>query len=181
MVEKRTDSNGYTIIFAIVMVIVVGAILAFVASSLNERITENEKFETQQNILYAMGINGNENPYGGSGNVVVIPTDSVQAIFNELITKQYIFQGDERTEDPEAYLMDTKKEEQLAKKADYKRRLPLFVGEKEGNEYYIIPMRGNGLWDAIWGYMAINKDMSVEGVIFKGVDQKYNWESFDEI
>ena len=32
-------------------------------------------------------------------------------------------------------------------------RLPLFVGEKEGKTFYVAPIRGKGLWDAIWGYM----------------------------
>ncbi len=166
MEEKRTDKNSYTIIFAIVMVIVVGAILAFIAATLNDRIKTNEKFETQQNILYAMGVNNNENPYSGTGSVQFIPTEEVQAKFDELIKKQYVFQGEEVTEDDEAYLIDVKKEGDLSKNPDYQRRLPLFVGEKDGSEYFIVPMRGNGLWDAIWGYMAINKDMSVEGVVF---------------
>ena len=47
----NTDKNSYTIIFAIVMVLVVGALLAFTASSLKPTITENERFEKQQNIL----------------------------------------------------------------------------------------------------------------------------------
>lgn len=166
MAEKRTDSNGYTIIFAIVMVVVVGAILAFLAASLKDRIRTNEKFETQQNILYALGENNNENPYSGSGSVEFIPTDKVQEEFNKYITKQYVIQGDEMTEDDEAYLIDVKKEEDKAKKDGYQRKLPLFIGEKDGNEYFIIPMRGNGLWDAIWGYMAIADDLSVQGVVF---------------
>ena len=55
--SKRTDSNGYTIIFAIAMVIVVGGLLAFTASALRPRIDNNERLEKQQNILYAMGVN----------------------------------------------------------------------------------------------------------------------------
>ena len=57
--ENRTDKNSYTIIFAIVMVFVVGALLAFTASSLKPRIAENQRIEKQQNILYAMGVNDN--------------------------------------------------------------------------------------------------------------------------
>src|SRR5690606_34089807 len=43
---------------------------------------------------------------------------------------------------------------------------PLFVGEKDGETYYIVPMRGKGLWDAIWGYIAVDKDFVVKGVFF---------------
>lgn len=166
MEEKRTDKNSYTIIFSIVMMVVVGAVLAFVASILSDRISQNQKIETQQNILYAMGINENENPYSGSGSLAYVPTDQAQEYFDEYITKQYVIQGEEMIEDAEAYLIDIKREADLSKNPDYTRRLPLFIGEDEGDEYYIIPMRGNGLWDAIWGYMAINPDMTVHGVIF---------------
>jgi Na+-transporting NADH:ubiquinone oxidoreductase subunit C len=55
--EKRTDKNSYTIIFAIGMVLVVGSLLAYASSSLKDRITTNKELEKQQNILYAMGIN----------------------------------------------------------------------------------------------------------------------------
>ncbi|MXV37715.1 Na(+)-translocating NADH-quinone reductase subunit C [Flavobacteriaceae bacterium Ap0902] len=167
MAEKRTDSNVYTIIFAIVMVVVVGAILAFIASSLSPKIKENQKFEAQQNILYAMGENNNEDPYGGGGSVEFIPTTEVQEKFDTYIVKQLVFKGEEVTENPEAYLIDLKQEQERSKDPNYMRQLPLFVGEKDGETFYIIPMRGNGLWDAIWGYMALRKDdLTVEGAYF---------------
>ena len=56
----NTDKNSYTILFAIAMVLVVGSLLAFTASSLKPTITENKRMEKQQNILYAMGVNENE-------------------------------------------------------------------------------------------------------------------------
>ena len=37
---------------------------------------------------------------------------------------------------------------------------PLFVFEKEGNTYYVIPVRGKGLWGPIWGYLALQGDMN---------------------
>ena len=55
MMSNRTESNLYTVLFAIGMVVVVGALLAFTAASLKPTITENERMEKQQNILYAMG------------------------------------------------------------------------------------------------------------------------------
>lgn len=166
MKEKRTDSNAYTIIFSVVLMISVGALLAFVASMLNDRIVQNQKIETQQNILYALGINENENPFSGSGSLNYVESTEAQEKFDTYITKQYIIEGDEFIEDSESYLIDIKREADLSKNPNYTRRLPLFIGEAEGEEFYIIPMRGNGLWDAIWGYMAINKDMTVHGVIF---------------
>lgn len=158
---KNTDKNSYTLIFAVIMVLVVGSILAFTAQSLKERITENERFEKQQNILYAMGINDNED-----GSMTFISTDKVADIFSQYITKQLVIQGDKVTEDDMAYLIDIKKEKTLAKNKSYQRRLPLFVGKKEGKTFYIVPIRGKGLWDAIWAYVAMDENMVVQGTFF---------------
>ena len=57
---NNTDKNSYTVLFATGMVLVVGALLAFLASSLKEKIAENKRIEKQQNILYAMGVNEND-------------------------------------------------------------------------------------------------------------------------
>lgn len=158
--SKTTDKNSYTIIFAIIMVLVVGSLLAGVAQGLKGKIKLNERYEKQQNILYAMGVNDNE----GEGDVEFISTDKVEAEFAKYIKKQLVIQGDKVTEDPDAYLIELKKEETLAKNPSYKRRLPLFVGEKDGETYYVIPMRGKGLWDAIWGFVAVDKNITVKGV-----------------
>ncbi len=78
-----------------------------------------------------------------------------------------MIQGDSVYDDPKAFLIDLKKEESKAKDdSDYHRKLPLFIGEKDGETLYIIPMRGKGLWDAIWGYVSVNKDFVVQGVYF---------------
>ena len=159
---KYTDKNSYTIIFSVIMVVVVGSLLAGVAQGLKSKITLNERFEKMQNILYAMGINDNE----GDGDINFISTDRVEEVFAKNIKKQLVIQGDEVTENPEAYLIDIKKEETMAKDPNYQRRLPLFVGEKDGETLYIIPMRGKGLWDAIWGFVAVDKSLVVRGVIF---------------
>ncbi len=158
---KNTDKNSYTLIFAVIMVLVVGSILAFTAQSLKERITENERFEKQQNILYAMGINDNED-----GSIKFISTDKVADIFSQYIIKQLVIQGDKVTEDDMAYLIDIKKEKTLAKNKSYQRRLPLFVGKKEGKTFYIVPIRGKGLWDAIWAYVAMDENMVIQGALF---------------
>jgi len=158
---KRTDKNLYTVLFATGMVIVVGTLLAFLASSLKEKIAENKRIEKQQNILYAMGVNEN-----GESSVVFVSKTNVESEFSKYITKQLIFQGDNISEDNEAYLVDLKKETAAAKSPSYDRRLPLFIGEKDGEQFYIVPVRGKGLWDAIWGYVALTQDLIVEGVFF---------------
>lgn len=158
--SKRTDSNIYTILFAIVMVIVVGGLLAFTASALRPRIDNNERLEKQQNILYAMGVNAND-----ESSAVFVSTEEAPELFTKYITKQLVIEGNNVTEDAEAYLIDVKKE-QTSAKAGNERRLPLFVGEKDGKTFYIAPIRGKGLWDAIWAYVAMDENMVVQGAYF---------------
>ena len=157
----NTEKNSYTVIFAAVMVIIVGSLLAFVASSLKPAIKENERFEKQQNILYAMGINQNDGP----GSVNFIPTTEVEEQFSKFITQQLIVKGSEASPMEEAYLIDLKKELDLIKNGQT-ARLPLFIGEKEGKTFYVLPLYGKGLWDAIWGYMSLDENMVVQGVYF---------------
>ncbi|MCC4212741.1 Na(+)-translocating NADH-quinone reductase subunit C [Leeuwenhoekiella sp. Mr9] len=154
----NTDKNSYTVIFAVVMVLVVGSLLAFTASSLKPAITENERFEKQQNILYAMGINENV-----EGSVNFVPTNKVEAEFGKYIKEQLVIQNGKIEKDSSAYLINLKQE--LAKDMS-ERKLPLFVGEKDGKDYYIIPMYGKGLWDAIWGFIALDENYVVQGVYF---------------
>jgi Na+-transporting NADH:ubiquinone oxidoreductase subunit C len=158
--ENRTDKNSYTLIFAIGMVLIVGALLAFLASSLKPMITENERLEKQQNILYAMGVNANE-----GSSATFVSTSEAPGLFSEYIKQQIVVDGATSIEDDQAYLIDVKKEQAKAKNGET-RRLPLFVGEKDGKTFYIAPIRGKGLWDAIWGYVALDKNMVVQGAYF---------------
>lgn len=158
--SKRTDSNSYTIIFAIVMVVIVGSVLAFFASSLKPNIDENKRIEKQQNILYAMGVNENDE---SSANFVDAATAGQE--FTKYIKKQLVIQGTKITEDDKAYTIDVKKQQALAKEGK-QRKLPLFIGQKDGKTFYVAPIRGKGLWDAIWGYVAMDKNMVVQGAYF---------------
>ena len=162
MSTKRTDSNGYTIIFAIVMVVVVGSLLAFFANATKEMRVNNDKVKTQLDILNAMSVDSVKI----DGKKVELDRSNATQAFGQYIKKQYVVEGTEATENTEAYLIDVKKEQEAAK-AGKTQRLPLFVGEKDGKTVYIVPVRGNGLWDAIWGYVALNDDLkSINGVYF---------------
>lgn len=174
----NTDKNSYTILFAVAMVVVVGSLLAFTASSLSDRIAENKRMEKQQNILYAMGINGNE----GTGDITFISTDKVAEAFTTKVSEQVVLEVKdgailkEMTRDEfvnskdldkgkEPYLIDVKKQQARVKEGK-SRYLPLFIGESNGKKLYVAPIRGKGLWDAIWGYVALDKDMVVQGAFF---------------
>jgi|TARA_B110000259_G_scaffold171102_1_gene202331 Na+-transporting NADH:ubiquinone oxidoreductase subunit C len=158
--SKRTDSNGYTMVFAVIMVLVVGSLLAFLASSLKPAIKENERIEKQQNILYAMGVNEND-----ASNANFVSTKVAGAQFRKYIKKQLVLEGSKISESEDAYLIDVKKQQSNAKDGKV-RKLPLFVGEKDGKTFYVAPIRGKGLWDAIWGYVSMDENMVVQGAYF---------------
>lgn len=157
----NTDKNLYTIIFAIGMVIIVGTLLAAIDSSLKDKIKTNKILEKQQNILYAIGINNNE-----GNSVSFVSTDQAPSLFDEYIVSQIYIQGNKIIEDNEAYLIEVKKEKALAKDPTYDRRLPLFIADRDGVRYYVAPIRGKGLWDAIWAYIAMDENMMILGAYF---------------
>ena len=156
----NTDTNKYTILFAIGMVIVVGSLLAFTASSLAPNIDVNKRLEKQQNILYAMGINENT-----SSSAKFVSTEKAPDLFKQYIVEQIIIQGGDISSSEDAYLIDVKKQ-QANSKVGIERKLPLFVGEKENEKFYIAPIRGKGLWDAIWAYVAMDENMVIQGAYF---------------
>ena len=47
------------------------------------------------------------------------------------------------------------------------QHFPLYVAEIDSEKFYIIELRGVGLWDAIWGYMSLKSDFNtINGVSF---------------
>jgi Na+-transporting NADH:ubiquinone oxidoreductase subunit C len=147
------NSNGYTFLFAGIMVAVVGVLLAFAATSLKPMQDINVKNEKMQNILTTVGVTG-------------VSREEAEAKFNEVIKTGFIVKSDGTAEENRdaAFNVDLKNE--LKKKVE-DQKFPLFVAEKDGKTYYIVPLRGSGLWDAIWGYISLDQDMNtVVGAIF---------------
>lgn len=159
----NTDKNSYTILFAIAMVVVVGTLLAFTASSLKERISANKRTEKQQNILFAMGISDTQDPNE------FVPAEKAQELFDKYVgDEQYIITGATAEKTTDAFNIEVKKEnDKIKQDSNYIRKMPLFIGKKDGEEFYVVPMRGNGLWDAIWGYVSLDKEFkTVKGAFF---------------
>ncbi len=154
MINK--NSNGFTFMFAIVMVIVVAVLLSLAAIWLGPFQAQNVKLEKMQNILGSIGIKSE--------------AKEAEKIFNQYIKEQVVLdnKGEKVTGDITAFDIDLKKELDKAKtgKAD-KQLFPLFVFNKDRKLYYIIPVRGKGLWGPIWGYVALEGDMNtVHGASF---------------
>jgi Na+-transporting NADH:ubiquinone oxidoreductase subunit C len=148
---KRTNSNSYTFIFAIILVIVVGTILAYAATALQPLRDENVRKEKMQNILATVGIETSR--------------DGSEALYNQYVKEAYALdENGEAIGSADAFKIDLAKE---LKKPASKQAYPIYIAEIEGEKYYIVPLRGKGLWDAIWGYIALKDDMNtIEGAVF---------------
>jgi Na+-transporting NADH:ubiquinone oxidoreductase subunit C len=146
------NSNGYTFLFAGIMVVAVGALLAFAATSLKPMQDINVKNEKMQNILSTIGVTD-------------VSREEAQSKFDEYIKEQLALKIDGSTDETVvAFNIDLKAE---LKKNPADQRFPLYVAEKDGSKFFIIPLRGAGLWDAIWGYIALKDDFNtVAGVSF---------------
>ncbi|MBZ9777305.1 NADH:ubiquinone reductase (Na(+)-transporting) subunit C [Psychroflexus sp. CAK8W] len=145
------NSNAYTFIFAIAMVVIVAVTLSFTSTTLSPLQKENVRKEKMQNILSTVGIETDR--------------ENAETLFNKYITQQITLdhEGEEK-EDVDAFEVDLAKE--LSKPIE-EQSFPIYLANYDGSDYYIAPMRGNGLWDAIWGYIALKDDANtIKGVIF---------------
>jgi len=148
---NKTNSNGYTFMFAIIMVVVVASVLAFAATSLQPLQNENVRKEKMQNILATIGIQTDR--------------DGAEELYNKYITETIALNEDGSIdESTDAFNVDLAKE--LKKPVD-KQVYPLYEANVDGEKYYIVPLRGKGLWDAIWGYVSLKDDVNtIKGAVF---------------
>ena len=145
------DSNFYTFLFTGVMVFLVATSLATTASLLKDLQKENVRKEKMQNILSSIGITTDR--------------ENSEKLYNSYITNALSLKSD-GTIDKEVDAFKIKLNKELKKNPD-QQRFPIYIANVENNNYYIIPLRGAGLWDAIWGYIALKDDKStIKGAVF---------------
>lgn len=137
------NKNSYTFMFAAVMVVIVAALLSYAATTLKPFQDKNVELEKMQNILSSIAIETSR-----EGAAELYPT---------YITSQLVIRDNTLVEGEDAFNLDMAKE---IRKSISERNSPLFIAEKEGSTYYIVPLRGVGLWGPIWGYIALEKDLS---------------------
>jgi len=136
------NSNLYTFIFAIVMVIVVASALAFTATTLKPLQAENVRKEKMQSILSTIGVNVDRNEAGN--------------LFTDYVKQEVALNSDGTVNtEVDAFGIDLMKE---TKKPAEEQAFPLYIAEKEGKTYYVVPLWGAGLWKEIWGYVALEED-----------------------
>lgn len=138
-------SNRYTLIYATVLSVITAIVLAVAAEGLKPSQEANIALDKKSNILRAVRLAYTErtqieDTYSKSIQEIVL--DATGKPLSGITTKE----------------IDLK--EEIAK-VPQQRRLPLYVfTEKDGKKYYIVPLRGVGLWGPIWGYISLQEDFN---------------------
>ena len=134
----NTNGNVYTICYAAVMVVIVAFLLAFVSSALKPAQDANVAIDKRTQILASLGVRG-------------IAKSDVEAKYNELIEETYVLTPDgQQIEGADAFDVDTK---------EIGEKFPIYLAKTaNGEEAYVLPLKGRGLWGGIWGYVAVTLD-----------------------
>lgn len=137
------NSNAYIILYSTVMVVIVAVLLSLAALSLQKRQYANELGEKKNNILQSLGV-----PDGD---------------FDAMVKAYVVDAAGNKTEKPAEEVFDMMKTNKDLR-ADYERKTLILFEAADGR--VIIPLIGKGLWDDIWGYIALEKDMNtVSGIV----------------
>lgn len=150
MINKQ--NNAYTVIYITVMVVIVGAALAFTAMSLKDRQLENANADKMRQILQSVHV--------ATERATVVDN------YHRYIVDSFVLNDKGETLGGiDAFDVDVAAE---VKKPYAERRLPVYVCElPDAGRKYILPLSGMGLWGAIWGYVSIDDDGStVFGAFF---------------
>ena len=140
----NTEGNGYTFLFSTVMVVLVATALAFAATALKPAQDANIKKEKMQYILRSFGMKD------------ISREDSPEA-YKNFIKSELVLDNNGKEIGKEGFAVDLAKD---------KGKHPVFIAEKDGQKFYVLPVRGMGLWDAIWGYVAVDENLTVKGIVF---------------
>lgn len=140
------QSNLYTLVYIIVLVVLVGTALAFTSISLKDRQQANADADKMRQILASVNV------YPEAANII--------ADYNTYITDSYVVDetGARVADAPKAFDVNVAAESKLDAG---KRLLPVYVCTLAGGEQkYILPLYGAGLWGPIWGYISVDADGS---------------------
>lgn len=138
------QSNTYTIVYSIILVVVVGVMLSVVYQALRPQQLENIANDTKRQILAAALIS----PSAG---------ESIGEVYAAHITDSYVVNSKGDKIDGNVNPFDVNVALEVKKPAD-ERELPVFVCNTDKGVKYIVPVYGAGLWGPIWGYVAMDSN-----------------------
>ncbi|MDR1055948.1 MAG: NADH:ubiquinone reductase (Na(+)-transporting) subunit C [Prevotellaceae bacterium] len=147
----NTNSNTYTVIYSAILVIIVAAALAFAAGALKVPQEKNIEIEKKMNILMSVG-------KAADAAQVTDKNAYIEDEYKKYIVEEYLVNVKGEKVEGNAFATDLKAE--LQKTNPDNRTLPVFVCSDNGKTLYILPVRGAGLWGAIWGYISVENDFN---------------------
>ena len=146
----NTNSNTYTVIYSIILVVVVAAVLAFAAMFLKPTQEANVKKDTISQILTAATVNGED--------ILGTYQQEIEAAILVDIDGNKV--GVLNIEDCEVYGTSELKRQIAAEQ----KSLPVYIFK---NGITVVPCYGAGLWGPIWGYIGFEGDLkTIKAVCF---------------
>ena len=146
----NTNSNTYTVIYSIILVVIVAAVLAFAAMFLKPTQEANVKKDTISQILTAATIQGDD----------ILETYKAEIESAILVDIEGNKVGDLDIESCEVYDNSALKRQTIADE----KALPVYIFK---NGITVVPCYGAGLWGPIWGYIGFEGDLkTIKAVCF---------------
>lgn len=158
------QSNAYVITFSVILTIVLGLLLSGTSEVLKPIQQKAEALDTKKQILGAVI---------PVEDIAAMKPEEIDAFYESRISSKVVdINGEEVTKQGDVFItaesVDVGKN---YKKAPEERLYPVFIFHEEGSQdnilSYVFPVYGNGLWDNIWGFLALKTDVNtIEGVTF---------------
>ena len=146
----NTNSNTYTVIYSIILVVVVAAVLAFAAMFLKPTQEANVKKDTIGQILTAATVQGED--------ILATYQQEIEAAILVDINGNKV--GELSIEDCEVYDNAGLKKQTIASE----KALPVYIFK---NGITVVPCYGAGLWGPIWGDIGLEGDLqTIKAVCF---------------
>ena len=140
------------LVFLVIMTVSVAFVLAMFRQVTAATAAQNEDIFNKRAILTAVG------DYLGEGVTVDnLKDDEVLEIFEKQVQQEVIDTDGNAIDGVTADEIDMAKEK---KKPASERQLPVYTFMNGGEKYVILSVRGNGLWDEIWGNIALKSDLN---------------------
>lgn len=151
------NNNGYVLTFILILTVAVAVLLTGLREATKEGAARNEDIFKKRAILTAIETKLDK-------KVKDFSDEEVIAIFEKEMEQLVLDMEGNVVEDKKAENIDMAVER---KKPESKRLLPLYIYKDDGNETYILSVRGSGLWDEIWGNIALEDDLNtIAGAAF---------------
>ena len=143
---SEMNENRTIFRYAAILVIIVAALLSGAAMLLAPFQQNNKDNEKRCNILNAAAIPN-------------VNSDNAQQLFEQHCAAMLLLDAQGNVVDQSGKAFSTDLKQELYNESQGKPYcLPLFVINDGQRDINIVPLQGNGLWGAIWGYIAIADD-----------------------